>query len=111
MPTDNKINTFMFSVERAKEARRDVDLRVDALESRLDNISNKVRLGDMPIITMILQISHDPNDLEALGNALVRVSKIVEPLDILLSKILMHSLVCSVTSVVRLPHLMISTHF
>lgn len=81
MSTDSKINTFMFSVERACEARKDVDLRIDALESRLDNIIRAVTLGDVPVITLILQASHDPQELEALGNAVVRVSKIIEPLD------------------------------
>lgn len=82
MKIDNKANTqFVFSFARAFEAKRDIDLRIDALENRIENISRKIRLGEMPVMQMILQASHDPEELENLGNALLRVAKIIEPLD------------------------------
>ena len=72
---------FVFSFERALEAKKDINLRIDALESRLDNIARKVTINDHPVIPMILSVSHDEEELTNLGNAILRIAQIIQPLD------------------------------
>ena len=72
---------FNFSFARAQETKRDIELQLDAYETRLDKIIRKVQLNEAPIVQMILTVSHDPDELERLGRALTRVAEIIKPID------------------------------
>lgn len=80
-PESKDSTQFMFSFQRAKEAKADVEMRLEAFEMRLSELSNKIEMGGAPIIQMILTVSHDPKELKKLGEALVRVSQIIKPMD------------------------------
>ena len=82
MPVEKDTKSpFVFSFERALEAKKDISLRIDALESRIDNIVRKINLNDHPVLPMILSVSHDQDELTNLGNAILRIAEIIQPLD------------------------------
>lgn len=75
--------TFAFSLSVGKEQRKDLELRIQALETRISRIVDKMQkvTGDLPIFAQILNFIKDPEDLRILGNALVKVSPMMQELN------------------------------
>jgi hypothetical protein len=84
---------FTFSIARALDSQRDLRLRLEAEESRIQKFVNEVMLDEKPVISFILQLSHDSKELERLGHALVRVAEIIPTVDRLRSQIAMIDMV------------------
>lgn len=75
--------TFAFSLSVGKEQRKDLELRIQALETRISRIVDKMQrvTGDLPIFAQILNFIKDPEDLRILGNALTKVSPMMQELN------------------------------
>ena len=89
MPLKETDSNFKFSLDRASEAERDIQLQCQAAELRLEKIIRKIQLADHPVIAMLLSVSRDPDELRKVGEALIRVADIIGPLDELRSQISM----------------------
>ena len=76
-------DTFVFQQESLKAALKETELLADALNDRLDKIIDKFRIGSqkMPVISAILSITNDPEELTNLSKALARVAEIVPVLN------------------------------
>lgn len=72
-------DTFIFQQESLKAALKETEMLADALNDRLDKIIDKFRVGHqkMPIISDILSITNDGDELKKLAKALDRVADIV----------------------------------
>lgn len=77
------IDTFRFNASSASFAKKEIDLQIEALETRIDNIVNKFTLDGNPIIVPIMHISHNKEELIGLSKGLSRVAELLEPLDVL----------------------------
>lgn len=77
------IQSFRFNTSSASFAKQEIDLQIEALELRIDNIVNKFTLDGNPIIAPIVQISHNKEELIGLSKGLSRVAELLEPLDLL----------------------------
>lgn len=75
------IDKFIFSVAAGKQQSDDLDLKISALEDRIDNIVKRVEVGGAPLLNSILMISHNPTELDTLGKALQRVAVLMPELD------------------------------
>lgn len=78
MSTTNNINHFTFSMALAKETKKDLQSKSDALNERILAISNNVIINDMPVIQAVLQITRSRKDLKKLAKALDRIADIIE---------------------------------
>ena len=77
------IESFRFNPASANFAKKEIDLQIEALELRIDNIVNKFTLDGNPIIAPIIHISHNKDELIGLSKGLSRVAELLEPLDVL----------------------------
>lgn len=75
------IDKFIFSVAAGEQQGKDLELKINALEDRIDNIVKRVEVGGAPLLNSILMISHDQKELETLGKALLRVAELMPQLD------------------------------
>lgn len=81
MKDEAKLTNFLFSLKRLPEAEKDLDLQMQALEARIDKLVKGVEVNHVPILAHLLQLSHDKEELEKLGKALLRVAPLVEQHD------------------------------
>lgn len=72
--------SFKFSLDAAAEAEHDLDLQIEALETKIARITDKATIKGHPLITMILQLTQDKEELSILGEGLKRVAVYVTEL-------------------------------
>jgi hypothetical protein len=75
------VSSFRFNPNAGIFAKNEIDLQIEALKMRIENIVNKFPLKGMPVIEMILSISHDKEELIGLSKGLGRVAELVGPLE------------------------------
>ncbi len=77
------LTTFRFDAGAAKFATDDMELQIDALETRIERVVDKCKIGDQgfPVIGAILNLTHNQEELELLARGLLKVAKLVGPLD------------------------------
>lgn len=75
------LESFTFNTRAGKETAKDLDLKISALEQRIQAIVQKVEVGGMPLLQHILGLSRDQRELTILGNALIRVAELVPDLE------------------------------
>lgn len=80
-PEDAKMQRFLFDADLGDAAGEDIQLRISALEERLNRIVKRATVKDVPVLQSILNLSTDPDELEVLGKALVRVAEILPELE------------------------------
>lgn len=83
VPTDLKpIDSFKFQISSVSQVQEDNRMAVEALEIRLKKLTEKLgTIKDIPILTYILQISHDRTELKNLAKGLDRVAEFIGDLD------------------------------
>lgn len=74
------IDRFRFSLDTAVPTRNDIDLRVSAIEDRIQRLTNKVVFNHVPILMHILSVSSDPKDLIVIARALDKLAELVPQL-------------------------------
>lgn len=82
MADDNTppLDKFVFSAEQATITEKDLELRISALQTRIQRLSGKVEIKGMPIIELIMGVTKDKKELELIGNVLVRIAEPVAEL-------------------------------
>lgn len=80
MPDETEVQKFLFDAGLGEAAQRDMELRVSALEERMNHIIQRATVKDVPVIQSILNLSTDPDEIELLGKCLVRVAEILPEL-------------------------------
>lgn len=79
------LTKFHFNVEMAQAAAEDLDLQIEALDERIDRIIKAAEIQvhghPFPIITHILGLSRDQDELRLLGLALQKLSPLLPQLD------------------------------
>ena len=80
------IKSFKFSTTSASFAKQEMELQIEALETRIDTIIKRFTIDGNPILGAILQLSHDKGELAGLSKGLGRLSEIIEPYDELLKR-------------------------
>lgn len=80
MPDDEEMR-FRFTARNIPAAEKELELRINALDARIEKIVHKVSVGGGPILHPILNASRSRTELELLGKALLRVAPLVEELD------------------------------
>lgn len=77
----DQVPSFKFSFARTKEAEKDIDLQINAIETFLDKITRGVEINGHPVVGYILQLTHEEPDLKRLGEALIKVAPHIKKLD------------------------------
>jgi len=84
-PDLTPIDKFTFSIDAAKGAKTDLDLRLEAARERLskivDRFSVELQGQTVPVINKILTLTHDPEELMGLSTGLARVASFIKELD------------------------------
>jgi hypothetical protein len=75
------LDAFKVSKRAASEQKVNVQMQLDALDSRIQTIVDKVIIKDVPILHPILGMTHEREELELLGRALPRVAELVQQRD------------------------------
>lgn len=73
------IKSFRFNSASASFAKKEVDLQLEALEIRIDNIIKKFTIDGNPILGIILQMTHNQEELKGLSKGLGRLSELIGP--------------------------------
>lgn len=79
--TMDQAPSFKFSFGRIKESERDLNLQISALEKFLDNVVQGLEIHGHPVVSYILQLTHEEDDLVRLGKALTKIAPRVQQLD------------------------------
>lgn len=72
---------FRFTLSRATEAERDLDLQIAALDSHIDKVNRTIEVNGIPLITAILGLTHDEKELNRIADALKLIAPYVSKLD------------------------------
>lgn len=83
---NHPLTRFSFNTKRALETEKDVQLQINALETRIDRLINKVRVNDLPMLGYIFSQSTDAEELLTLAKALERSAKLLPKLNELKSR-------------------------
>jgi hypothetical protein len=75
------INSFKFNSSSASFAKAEVELQIEALETRIDNIVKKFTVEGNPVLGLILQLTHNKEELAGLSKGLGRLADIIGPYD------------------------------
>lgn len=79
---DNSLDAFRVSKNTAVESLKELQLKHDALNARIQKIVDKVSVGDgFNVISAILNITHNKDELDLLGRSLTRVALLVSEFD------------------------------
>jgi len=78
---NSPINSFRFNSSSASFARAEVELQLEALEIRIENIVKKFTIEGNPILGLILQLTHDQEELAGLAKGLGRLADLIGPYD------------------------------
>jgi len=86
---ENKQNltNFLFSLEASSSVKSDLQSQLGSLNERIQKIVNSVTLNDMPILSFVLQNSHDKKELKKFAKAVDRVADLVDAVDKIESRI------------------------
>jgi hypothetical protein len=72
---------FWFDPNRAEDTDHDLDLRLEASDARLDALISKCEINGMPVLGMILKVTHNVDDLARLAKGLERVCTVLPEYD------------------------------
>lgn len=86
LPNTKPIKRFIFDLESSMQAKEEIDNQIFTIEERIDKIIQHFTIDDLPIIRIILNMTHDNETLKGLSKALARVADLVQILDNLSSK-------------------------
>jgi len=79
------IKNFTFSTASSKDSKHDLEMRKEALTSRLDKLDERCAIegptGKIPIISSIMDISQDYEQIKKLGKGLQRAAEILPELN------------------------------
>jgi hypothetical protein len=87
LPLSAPIKNFNFNLDAAAESKQEINNQISVLEDRIEKIIQHFTVDDMPVIRLILNMTHDKETLKGLSKALDRVSELVEHHDNLASKL------------------------
>jgi hypothetical protein len=76
-----KLTNFLFSLEASASVKSDLESQLNSLNERIQKIVNSVTLNDMPILSFVLQNSHDKKELKKFAKAVDRVADLVDAVD------------------------------
>lgn len=85
--SSDPIRQFYFNVESSKQVKKDLESQISNLDERINKIVDHFTLDDMPIIKLILNVSHEREELKKIAKALDRVADLIELRDSLLPKL------------------------
>lgn len=72
------INTFPFSFDAARSAKRDLETQLDNINDRVNKIVHHFVYDDIPIINYILRLTTKKSDLKKLSKAIDRLADLAE---------------------------------
>lgn len=81
-PKELVIDSFKFQLGAMTQVQKDNQLAVEALETRMRNIMEKLgTVKDVPVLQYIVNMTHDKTELKNLAKGLDRVADIIGDLD------------------------------
>lgn len=75
------INSFRFNASSASFAKAEIELQIEALEVRIETIVKKFTVEGNPILGLILQLTHNQEELVGLSKGLGRLAELIGPYD------------------------------
>lgn len=80
------ITSFQFNSTSAAFAKKELELQIEALQIRIDNIISRFTIDGNPVIGIILNLTHNKEELLGLSKGLGRVAELIGPLDELMKR-------------------------
>lgn len=78
------LDSFTFSFEQGKSAQQDLELRMNAIQTRIDKISNRVVVKDVRVVDQFMSqlLTLDPSSEEVIliGKAIARIGELLPEL-------------------------------
>lgn len=78
---DENINKFIFNVELAKNNASNVDAKIEAINDRINHLSERTSIGPFRILSEIVRVSTSPKQVAVLGKALVKIAPALQELE------------------------------
>lgn len=79
IPTNIKsIDTFPFSFQAAKTARKELEAQRDSVDERINKIVDHFIYSDVPILSYILRLTDEKSDLKKMSKAIDRLADLIE---------------------------------
>lgn len=75
------LTKFWFSPHRLDATLRDLELQLDALETRISNIVAKCDVQGTPVLAAFLRLTHDPADYRLVARCLTKLAEIMPEYD------------------------------
>jgi len=85
--TKQNFKNFLFSLEASSSVKDDLQSQLDSLNDRIQKIVKSVTLNDMPVLSFVLQNSHDKKELKKFAKAVDRVADLIDIADKIESRI------------------------
>lgn len=80
------ITSFKFDSNSAAFAKKELELQIEALQIRIDNIISRFTVDGNPVIAVLLNLTHNKEELLGLSKGLGRVAELIGPLDELVKR-------------------------
>jgi hypothetical protein len=72
------IDTFPFSFNSGKNAKRNLETQLEQINSRVEKIVDHFVFNDIPIVHFVLKATSQKNDLKKLSKAIDRLADLVQ---------------------------------
>lgn len=82
----NDSSTLILSLAAIPAFEDELEKGIDKIQDRIDKLNERYQLAGYPIISQILKISHDQEELNNLATGLSRAAKLIAALDLLEDK-------------------------
>jgi len=80
------ITSFQFNSNSAAFAKKELELQIEALQIRIDNIVSRFTIDGNQVIAIVLNLTHNKEELLGLSKGLGRVAELIGPLDELMKR-------------------------
>jgi hypothetical protein len=80
------ITSFQFNSNSAGFAKKELELQIEALQIRIENIVSRFTIDNNPVIAVLLNLTHNKEELLGLSKGLGRVAELIGPLDELIKR-------------------------
>lgn len=75
------LTKFWFAPHRLDNTLQDIELQLEALETRISNIVTKCDVQGTPVLAALLRLTHDPADFQLVARCLTKLAEIMPEYD------------------------------